>query len=110
MEEKNKAEAKPEAAEDAEEDEEEEGGKEPPKEAAKGPSKKAPRRRKGNHPFLAPGEPAPNHRGKPDADGVLYPGFPKGDPRRCDACEVLRRGFSRTGKKHNDNCRWRCRG
>ena len=26
-------------------------------------------------PFIPPGEPAPNHRGKPDASGQLYPGL-----------------------------------
>ncbi|CAE7806261.1 TY4B-H [Symbiodinium sp. CCMP2592] len=108
---KKGAKAKPAAAKNKEEGKQSEGsGKGPPEELAEGPSKKVTRRGKDSFPVLAPGDPAPNHRGKPDAGGVLYPGFPVGHPQRCDTCEVLRRGFSRTGKKHNENCRWRSRG
>ena len=68
------------------------------------------RRTKQTFPEVAPGKDAPLHKGKPNAEGVLYPGFPKGDPRRCDACEQLRRGFSRSSKAHLKDCPWKVRG
>ena len=71
---------------------------------------KAPRRSKQNFPEIPPGEPAPSHKGKPNAEGVLYPGFARKDPRRCDSCEQLRRGFASSSKKHNPNCAWKVRG
>ena len=80
---------------------------EPDDEVAKKPSKKG--RSKIDYPVIPPREPAPNHRGKKGVDGVVYPGFNTDHPQYCKACEVLRRGFLRTGKKHNDDCRWRCR-
>ena len=73
-------------------------------------SKKPPCRSKKDFPVIPPGEDAPNHRGKPNAEGVRYPGFHKGHPQYCKACEVLRRGFIRTGKSHIDGCLWRSRG
>ena len=76
----------------------------------KATSKKPARRSKEACPFILPGDPAPNHRGRPNAEGVLYPGFPKEHPLFCDACEVLRRCFNRTGKAHNPTCAWRSRG
>ena len=82
------------------------GGEGKPKAASKKPA----RRSKEAFPFIPPGDPAPNHRGRPNAEGVLYPGFPKDHPLFCDACEVLRRGFNRTGKAHNPACAWRSRG
>ena len=47
------------------------------------------RRSKQSFPEIPPGEVAPLHKGKPNAEGVRYPGFPKGDARRCDACEQV---------------------
>ena len=99
-----KAEAKPVAAEKRKN--EKSDGKVVPGPA----SKKPPRRSKESFPFLAPGEYAPNHRGKPNAEGVWYPGFPEKHPQHCKACEVMRRGFIRTGKSHIDGCLWRSRG
>ena len=60
-------------------------------------------------PFIPPGEPAPNHRGKPDIHGQLYPGFVETDPRYCSACEQLRRGFKSATKPHRPKvgvCAW----
>ena len=60
-------------------------------------------------PRLPPGAPAPNHRGKPNSQGVLYPGFAQSDPRYCDACEQLRRGFPSATKAHRPKdgpCQW----
>ena len=68
------------------------------------------RRSKQSFPEVPPGENAPLHKGKPNAEGVRYPGFPKGDARRCEACEQLRRGFPSSGKKHNPDCAWKVRG
>ena len=45
-------------------------------------------------------EPAPNHQGKPNSRGELYPGFPKADPKYCEACEHLRRGLQHATKPH----------
>ncbi|CAE7453689.1 unnamed protein product [Symbiodinium pilosum] len=59
---------------------------------------------------VSPGEDAPLHNGRPNAEGVRYPGFPKGDARRCEACEQLRRGFPSSGKKHRLECAWKVRG
>ena len=99
-----KAEAKPVVAEEGKS--EKGDGKVVPGSASKKPT----RRSKDTFPFIAPGEYAPNHRGRPNAEGVLYPGFDKKHPQYCDACEVLRRGFTRTGKPHRDGCVWRSRG
>ena len=68
------------------------------------------RRSKHTFPEVPPQEEAPLHKGKPNAEGVRYPGFPKGDARRCEACEQLRRGFPSSGKKHNPECAWKVRG
>ena len=60
-------------------------------------------------PYLPPGADAPEHRGSPNSEGVLYPGFAEGDPKRCDACEQLRRGFPRATKAHRPKempCPW----
>ena len=90
---------------------ESESGKHGPDSVAKPKpaSKKPARRSKEEYPCIPPGEPAPHHRGKPNAQDVLYPGFPTEDPRFCDTCEVLRRGFTRTGKSHRPDCEWRSR-
>lgn len=64
---------------------------------------------RGRLPFIPPGEPAPNHKGRPNASGELYPGFPKQDPRYCDACEQLRRGFQNATNAHRPkagSCPW----
>ena len=68
------------------------------------------RRSKQNFPEVAPGEDAPLHKGKPNAQGVLYPGFPKGHALRCEACEQLRRGFTRSSKSHRPQRAWKVRG
>ena len=68
------------------------------------------RRSKQTFPEIPPGEYAPLHKGKPNAQGVLYPGLPKGDPMRCDPCEQFRRGFTRSGKAHKPQCPWKVRG
>ena len=68
------------------------------------------RRSKQSFPEVPPGEDAPLHNGRPNAEGVRYPGFPKGDARRCEACEQLRRGFPSSGKKHRPECAWKVRG
>ena len=68
------------------------------------------RRSKQSFPEVPPGEDAPLHNGRPNAEGVRYPGFPKGDARRCEACEQLRRGFPSSSKKHNPECAWKVRG
>ena len=68
------------------------------------------RRSKQSFPEVPPGENAPLHKGKPNAEGVRHPGFPKGDARRCEACEQLRRGFPSSSKKHNPDCAWKVRG
>ena len=68
------------------------------------------RRSKQSFPDVPPGENAPLHKGKPNAEGVRYPGFPKGDARRCEACEQLRRGFPSSSKKHNPDCPCKVRG
>ena len=60
-------------------------------------------------PFIPPGEPAPNHRGKQDIHGQLCPGFVETDPRYCSACEQLRRGFNSATKPHRPKvgvCAW----
>ena len=60
-------------------------------------------------PLIPPGEPAPDHNGKPDAHGELYPGFRKTDPRYCEACEQLRRGWKSATKAHRPKaglCAW----
>ena len=50
---------------------------------------------------------APNHMGHPNAAGELYPGFPVGHPKRCEACDQLRRGFLRFTKGHRKPvCEW----
>ena len=62
-----------------------------------------------SQPWIQPGEPAPDHRRKPDADGELYPGFSKTDPRYCEACEQLRRGWKSATKAHRPKvglCAW----
>ena len=60
-------------------------------------------------PWIPPGEPAPDHKGKPDAHGELYPDFSKTDPRYCEACEQLRRGWKSATKAHRPKvgtCAW----
>ena len=84
-----------------------------PKAKAKVAESQAPssgRRSKQSFPEVPPGQDAPLHNGRPNAEGVRYPGFPKGDPRRCEACEQLRRGFASSSKKHNPQCAWKVRG
>ena len=68
------------------------------------------RRSKQNFPEIPPGDDAPLHKGKPNAQSVRYPGCPKGDPMRCDSCEQLRRGFTRSSKAHRAECPWKVRG
>ena len=68
------------------------------------------RRSKQNFPEIPPGDDAPLHKGKPNAQGVRYPGYPKGDPTRCDSCEQLRRGFTRSSKAHRAECPWKVHG
>ena len=51
------------------------GGEVKPKAASKKPA----RRSKEAYPCIPPGDPAPNHRGRPNAEGVLY-GVSKGTP------------------------------
>ena len=75
-------------------------------------SKEGPPKGKGvreRRPFISPGESAPDHRGKPNAQGELYPGFRQSDSRYCEACEQLRRGFKSATKAHRpkaDVCAW----
>ena len=60
-------------------------------------------------PLVAPGAAAPNHRGSPNAEGILYPGFVVDDPRYCEACEQLRRGFPNATRAHRPKdgpCAW----
>ena len=77
------------------------------KTASDGTSKKRPR--------LSPGAEAPNHKGKPNLAGSLYPGFAKSDPKFCGACEQLRRGFVNATRAHRPVgggvCEWapKCR-
>ena len=75
----------------------------------KGGAKKKARRSKADFPDVPPGEPAPRHRGKANAQGELYPGYRKGDPRRCACCEQLRRGFPSATKGHRAGCLWKVR-
>ena len=77
---------------------------------AKGETPSSTRRSKHTFPEVPPGEHAPLHKGKPNAEGVLYPGYPKGHPMRCEACEQLRRGFTRSSKSHREQCAWKVRG
>ena len=77
---------------------------------AKGETPSSARRSKHTFPEVPPGEHAPLHKGKPNAEGVLYPGYPKGHPMRCEACEQLRRGFTRSSKSHREQCAWKVRG
>ena len=60
----------------SEEEEEEEASAE----QDKGGAKKKARRSKADFPDVPPGEPAPRHRGKANAQGELYPGYRKGRP------------------------------
>ena len=66
-------------------------------------------------PPVPPGEAAPNHYGKPNRNGDLYPGFAKGEPKFCPACDQLRRGFKNATRAHKPTdgsvCEWapRCR-
>ena len=75
-------------------------------------SKEGPPKGKGvreRRPFIPPGESAPDHRGKPNAQGELYPGFRQSDSRYCEACEQLRRGFKSATKAHRPKagvCAW----
>ena len=60
-------------------------------------------------PRIPPGEEAPNHRGSPNAEGLLYPGFDEDDRRYCPACEQLRRGFPNATRAHRPKempCPW----
>ena len=75
----------------------------------KGGAKKKARRSKADFPDVPPGEPAPRHRGKANAQGELYSGYRKGDPRRCACCEQLRRGFPSATKGHRAGCLWKVR-
>ena len=82
-----------------------------PKAAKVADNKGKPEGRKGRErrPFIPPGEPAPDHRGKPNASGEYYPGFPQSDPRHCQACEQLRRGFLSATRPHRPKvgvCAW----
>ena len=50
---------------------------------------------------------APQHNGYPNAEGILYPGFPKGHEKYCVACDQLRQGFLRAAKAHRKpSCEW----
>lgn len=82
-----------------------------PKAAKAAGNKGKPEGHKGRErrPFIPPGEPAPDHRGKANASGEYYPGFPQGDPRHCQACEQLRRGFWNATRPHRPKagvCAW----
>ena len=68
------------------------------------------RRCKRKYPEIARGESAPNHKGKANAKGEFYPGYPKGDASRCESCEQLRRGFEHVSKARRPGCAWRVRG
>ena len=61
-------------------------------------------------PRLSPGADAPNHNGKPNEKGELYPGLAKGDPKFCAACDQLRRGFTNATRAHRPAgggvCEW----
>ena len=85
------------------------GKSQPSKKGAvtEGDNKQGQRRKR--RPFLAPGAPAPNHRGWPSSKGEYYPGFVEGDPRHCQACEQLRRGFPNATRAHRPKdmpCPW----
>ena len=56
-----------------------------------------------------PAPKAPSTRRAPNAEGVLYPGFPKGNPKRCPACEQLLGGRASATSKHIEECAWRVR-
>ena len=67
------------------------------------------RKRRRRLPFLVPGAPAPDHQGWPNSEGVYYPGFVQDDPRYCEACEQLRRGFRSATRAHRPKdmpCAW----
>ena len=51
----------------------------------------------------------PSKRRVANSEGVYYPGFPKGDARRCAACEQLLAGRASASSKHLEECAWRAR-
>ena len=106
--------AKPVAAADAAKDKEErkggKGGKGPPEELRRGLLRRYPDAGAVVTLSSLQGTRPPTTAASQTPTVFFNSGFPKGHPQRCECCEVLRRGISRTGKKHTDDCRWRSRG